>query len=558
MKRNLLSQLHVRRMDIVPTLAELAFSANSTVAQELLSSLKKGDLIRLVSSSINPLIYKDASQFRLDYFLVEAFSKYPFWDLKIDRQAVALAKFSETERICKETNARLSSLRNFSFETSSIFEMARRKIERLLLPFSWDRCVPYFGFGPGSTTRVKKKHADLYYKFSGIPECTSNSFPIAKAALTWFSLWGGSIDPCPTVGNRVITVPKNAKTDRVIAKEPCMNIFIQKGIGGVIRGRLKKVGVDLDDQRKNQILAREGSIMDDLCTVDLSSASDTVSLELVRYLLPPCWYEAISSCRSPRGVLPSGEVVTYQKVSSMGNGNTFELESLIFWALSSACRSYSGCLDRRMAIYGDDIVIPSAYYELLKSTLEFAGFMVNSKKTHVSGPFRESCGKHYFQGVDVTPIYFKDKVDCIPRYIWCCNQLKRWSRHEVYGLDPTLKPMWEKSHSMLHGFWSRPRIPDGIGDGALIGDFDEVVPKKAPRGFHGWSVCFFSETKKTFLPEGHAALLKSLWNLSKKPYPQRSGMLVSTLPVYTDKVQYKLCRSQVWQWPSYGSWHSCS
>lgn len=142
------------------------------------------------------------------------------------------------------------------------------------------------------------------------------------------------------MGNKVTTVPKNSKTDRVIAIEPLMNMYVQKGIGGAIRHSLRSVGINLNDQTSNQRLAREGSLQGKLATVDLSSASDSVSLLLVEELLPPDWVAAIKLCRSPCGVLPDGSVINYQKVSSMGNGFTFELESLIFWAACSSVCQY--------------------------------------------------------------------------------------------------------------------------------------------------------------------------------------------------------------------------
>jgi hypothetical protein len=358
-----------------------------------------------------------------------------------------------------------------------------------------------------------------------------------------------------------------------------MNIFLQKGIGGVIRKRLKRVGVDLNDQTHNQELAREGSISGKLCTVDLSSASDTISQEVVRHLLPTDWFEAMSSLRSETGILPNGSRIRYQKVSSMGNGFTFELESLLFWALADATRFHVGEMDRRMAIYGDDIIVPVGMYPTLKSVLEFAGFEVNSKKTHVDGPFRESCGKHYFLGTDVTPIYFKDKVDSYPRYIWACNQLKRWSHNGCLGLETTFRPLWDEIHGRLKGFWSKPHIPDGMGDGALIGDFDEVRPQRATRGFQGWKVTHFNQVRETFIPEGPSALLKSLWFLGKKPSSADSqhrtpltaakaslcvewldtGSLEglssrSYLPVPTEKLGWKVSNSTVWQWPTLGTW----
>ena len=46
-----------------------------------------------------------------------------------------------------------------------------------------------------------------------------------------------------TESNRLMTVPKNARTDRVIAAEPDWNMFFQLGLGASIRARLQKVGL---------------------------------------------------------------------------------------------------------------------------------------------------------------------------------------------------------------------------------------------------------------------------------------------------------------------------
>lgn len=570
MSHSLFRALYVTRRDIVPALAkEILSNLQTPLSNQMLASLSQGPNA-LVSTSVDPKGYASAEDFRRDYLATEMFSKYPKWDLGIDRQKVALEKFKESEDQCRITNTRFRSPRAWPYGTAAVVHTACRKIQELLGPFNWNEAVLGFDFGPGSTTRLPRKRSDRYYKFSGIPEVSHNCLPLADAALSYFKLWGQSVKGLgkPLVvcqGNKVVTVPKNAKTDRVIAIEPCMNIFIQKGIGGVIRRRLRKVGINLNDQSKNQELARAGSIDDDLVTIDLSSASDTISYEVVKALLPPDWFDALCACRSEKGVLPSGEVVLYRKFSSMGNGFTFELESLIFWAICSAVRSLNGESDRRLAIYGDDIIVPTGMAAELVTMLQFFGFTVNTKKSHLSGPFRESCGKHFFLGDDVTPIYVRESVDSYPRYIWLCNQLKRWSWNRVYGLDPLLKGSWDLSRSQLSGFWSKPLIPDGMGDGALIGDFDEVKPKRASRQMQGYVAKFFGTSSDMFLPDDPPILLKSLWTLEKSPkagsYPTVSKYAEavdaepgSQLGIPLQKRKYSLATRAVWQWKDLGPW----
>lgn len=573
MRNSLFRDLYVRRRDLSLQLADLTFqSVNSALSQKLKVLLHQ-DPLSFVNSTISPMDYVDAETFKRDYLCVEMFSKFPYLETGINRTEVALKKFSESEALCRETNIRLASAKNYSFRTTSVFETARRKIAKLLGPFTWDEACLGFDFGPGGTTRVRKIRADRYYKLSGKPDSTANCLGLADACLRYFSAWGTSVNfevNC-VVGNKIVTVPKNAKTDRVIAIEPDMNIFVQKGIGKMIRNRLKKVKVDLNDQTLNQELAFMGSLDGSLATIDLSAASDCISLEIVRELLPPEWVDALHACRSERGVLPSGDIVVYQKISSMGNGFTFELESLIFWALCAAVRSLSTVTDRRMAIYGDDIIVPTALASDVIDILSFAGFQPNVKKTHISGPFRESCGKHYFNGIDVSPIYVKDRVDSYPRFIWLHNQLKRWSWNRVFGLDPMLKPVVDEILSNMKGWWARPRISDGYGDGALIGDFDEVLPKRAPLGHCGWETTFFSETRETGLPDDLPILLKSLFMLevsktsvfrvkSGRAQPWAAcrefpaGSAISLLPVASTKRVYRKAKKAVWQWHDLGPW----
>ncbi len=480
--------------------------------------LKSGNYRAVISESVDPSTFTDAASFADAYLSCEMMSKFPDWDVGIDRKAVAFSKFRECEDVCRSTNLRLvASLSEVNgvlspYTPYAVISSAREKIRRLLGPFSWDLAERHFGFGPGATTSLKNRFGDAYFKYKAKPWTTRSNAVLAYTCISrvpqWFSHCAALASKTPeevlampiverlktlleiTEGNRVVTVPKNAKTDRIIAIEPTMNSYVQKGIGGLIRSRLKRAGVDLDDQSKNQSLAKIGSEDGSLATIDLSSASDTVSMVLVEQLLPDDWVIAIKQARSPVGVLPDGSRVEYQKVSSMGNGCTFELESLIFWALGSAVLSNFHSIDRRMSIYGDDIIFPVGVTHQLIWILNYCGFSCNMKKTFVAGPFRESCGKHYFRGVDVTPIYIRKDIDSPERAIWFANQIRRYSRL-LWGLDGRFLKSYNMAVNVLPLCLRRPQISDGYGDSALIGDFSEVLPQKLSalrncRGFEGW------------------------------------------------------------------------
>lgn len=500
----------------------------------------EGDLIAACAEGfvpferdVDPSAYSSADSFRADYLGAVMLSKYDDERSSSEKARKALEKFSLGEEQCRRTNRNFANFVGGALEKGVTVEAclytASRKIQRLLGHLDLDEIASGFGFGAGASTRLPRRRADTWYKFQGKPETTTNCMVFAHAVFLHAPLWlrevlneseqGGT--PYTVVrANHVITVPKNAKIDRVIAVEPDLNLFVQKGFGSAIRRRLKKVGIDLDDQTVNQRLAYEGSLDGSLATLDLSNASDTVSRGIVEQLLPPDWLLALEQCRSPEGVLPSGEIVRYQKFSSMGNGFTFELESLIFWAL---CKSVSELLDEtdvRVSVYGDDIIVPSTIADPVMRLLEFCGFTINRKKSFWSGPFRESCGKHYFLGTDVTPFYVRKSPRRLSDVFLLHNNIVRWSDIEGFcrdgGQEGGLFDCCETLKNAVPVQWRRPRIPLGYGDGAFVGSFDECVPSRAPRGFCGWRVEVLSEPRVLSNRGGTGRLLKSLWGLEGK------------------------------------------
>jgi hypothetical protein len=174
-------------------------------------------------------------------------------------------------------------------------------------------------------------------------------------------------------------VPKNAKTYRSIVVEPILNTFAQKGVGTYLKGRLALSGVKTDDQQRNQRLARQGSISGSLATIDLSMASDTISKELVANLLPLDWFTFLSQFRTG-SVEYQGQVLNLEKFSSMGNAFTFELETLIFYALAWSTCDYLNLPTGWTAAYGDDLVVPTEAVSLLSWVLNMCGFSVNTEK----------------------------------------------------------------------------------------------------------------------------------------------------------------------------------
>jgi hypothetical protein len=87
----------------------------------------------------------------------------------------------------------------------------------------------------------------------------------------------------------------------------------------------------------------------------------------------------------------------------MGNGATFAIETLVF---ASACLAV-GAKPGKFVVYGDDIIIPTCLVAKLNKLLAYLGFRLNQAKSYTEGPFRESCGTDWFNGIDVTPFYIR-------------------------------------------------------------------------------------------------------------------------------------------------------
>lgn len=502
--------------------ADIFTAAHTQKSKELLIALCDGDYSTIVSASVNPLDYvrgdtPNVDMFKRDYLCVELMSKFPNWDLGIDRSHVARKKFSEVE----ESLAKVDLTRNDrvvaghkSATMHAVVSTARRKIDRILGELNLNEVHSFFAFGPGASTSKSRRCSDAAYKFGAQrPQLSYNALPLADALSKAHPTWRFNADV--VAGSKLITVPKNAKTDRTICIEPDLNMYFQKGIGRVIRKRLQRWGLlKPDAQQYNAELAREGSAYGRLATVDLSSASDSIHMGLVGYLLQPAWCDLIELTRSPCVVLPEGEVHLLRKVSSMGNGYTFELETLIFYSLCLAVIELfaNDEMDHRCTVFGDDIIIDRQLVQPLEDVLRNLGFVMNHKKTHMSGFFRESCGKHYFAGTDVTPFYIRSPIDTVLRKYWAANTVRRYSRLP-WGLDSTFEPTYRRLVDSIPVYYQGFKIPDGYGDGGLIADWDEVRPSRSKRGLDSWTYTDIVPSYRKRKLEGQGVLLKSLHHL---------------------------------------------
>jgi hypothetical protein len=207
---------------------------------------------------------------------------------------------------------------------------------------------------------------------------------------------------------RVLLVPKDSRGPRLISCEPVDKQWVQQGLGSAIvklveRHILTREVVRFTSQATNRFGALLGSSTGKYATLDLNEASDRVLLELVRLLFPPHIVECLEACRSSSTVLPSGKILNLRKFAPMGSSLCFPILALSVWAILAAA-SPDADVREHIAVYGDDVIVPTTFVENAIERLESFGLKINRDKSCTSGLFRESCGMDAFNGIDVTPV----------------------------------------------------------------------------------------------------------------------------------------------------------
>jgi hypothetical protein len=401
----------------------------SETLDKILGWIRSRDIARLSAIGEHiPDAYASRDSARIARQIAAFFKKNAAFSNPTICKTAAEIAFFKAETLCGITNRRLD---HFYFHRNRIksdtlradIERAEYHVSDVLGEFSdfFSSLPERIRFTSGATSTRSRRQSLPYLKVrvKDLP-----ATPCAQPYLrSLAAFWGFKrLSFQDVYHNRVETVPKNWKTDRTIACEPEGNLTLQLALDSYIKEKLRSIGVNLSDQFKNQALACEGSINDELVTLDLSMASDTVSFNTVSWLLPHPWFKFANSVRTAFG-RGFGKRFKYEKFSSMGNGCTFTIESLIFAALCKA----SGA--RKWAVYGDDLIVNKEALPRLLDLLKFFGFRINQDKSYTSGPFRESCGADWFKGSDITPFYLR-----------CESNLKTEICHILNGLGAISHP----------------------------------------------------------------------------------------------------------------------
>jgi hypothetical protein len=458
--------------------------------------VKNNEWAQVARFKVHPLEYELPDEFAVDYAVTSFLRKADGLPAVVDTRKEAISQFNRTESQCASTNERLrkysrSAVSPTNVRVNEVIHLAQRKIGNLLADFSEDLAYRACSWGNGATSDLSGAMAYVDTKMTKLPlSCTDRAWKHALRTIKLDRQWLRAIsleNPDITSFNNdglednvFDTVKKTVLTDRCIAKEPRMNGFLQQGVGKYIRAKLQHVGIDLTDQTRNQALAGM-ALQLDLATLDLEAASDTISIEVVKLLLPEPVFTYLNDIRC-HSTLIEGSSVQLEKFSSMGNAFTFELESLIFWALASSASDL--LYWSTVGVFGDDLIVRKDVAPLLTDTLLFCGFTLNSEKSFTSGVFYESCGKHFFRNIDVTPFYQK----CVPsdalEAIRLCNRLLRFA-YRLSGdssLDKRIEPAW-RSAVREYSVAKYAGPIDSEGDGYLNSPHSTLNQYATTRGY---------------------------------------------------------------------------
>lgn len=456
--------------------------------------LRNGDFRQLLNLRVLPGHYITAEDYFKDCIVTDFLRKcnIPGVASSDELETECWSRFRATEAACHLTNNRLRAhieggIPQCDAPLLSIIDKVRKIVGDICgsIPQSLD-C----GFGPGATLTNSSRLCTIPDK---IEAPLSGTLPAIRI---FDRLYGRSSFAVQNVrrhqgrgiiavrGNRFFTVPKEALKLRGACLSPSINGFLQKGVGKHLRNRLRSVGIDIQESgpdglfRINSItsadrhrrIARDASRSGAFSTIDLSDASNTIAYQLIKLLFPSGWFELLNDLREPFCEGPDGKFYKLEMFSAMGNGFTFEVETIVFYAICRAIVGDHGYI----SVFGDDIIIPTEHAAAVLAALQWFGFTPNLSKTFVTGPFRESCGGDFFDGVPVRAHFLKELPHEPQEWIALANGLRRmaWTDDRSNDLWPIIRPVWFLALDNLPSSIRVCRGPSFLGD-LVIHDVEE-------------------------------------------------------------------------------------
>jgi len=453
-----------------------------------------------------------------------------------ERERRAFDAYIQCEQDVRESDRSISSLQWEEFDRMSLMLFGRtflsidRKIYNgELLPVK---------HGPGKTADGISSNAKFRLT-KWTERLEKGYFPFGEFCLPNWSYYPvlddvDILEPGSEIPVKVVSVPKTLKTPRIIAMEPAAMMYAQQSLlhefrVAISRSNYLRRMIGLEDQDPNREMAHQGSLNGDLATLDLSEASDRVSNQHVRHMLQrfPSLSEAVDACRSRKADVPGHGVKRLAKFASMGSALCFPMEAMVFLTLifigiqrslnTSLTLKDVQSLKESVRVFGDDLIVPVDHVHSVISVLQDFGLVVNTGKSFWTGRFRESCGKEYYAGEDVSIVRCRRNFPSSPRHA-----------PEVISLVEL------RNHFYWSGYWSTcqwldERIREVIRHFPMVLSTSPVLGRQSVLGFHtqkigehlhnpmvkGYVVAATSPNDKL---DDHGALLKYFLKSGDDPF----------------------------------------
>jgi hypothetical protein len=419
----------------------------------------------------------------------------------VEQENAVISQFIKTENDLSTVTETLETIRGVLNEETSTY-IRRKSIDssasmaevareaRILLSRVFSSFDPYNitpRHGPGAVA-TKQKLWDKF-KWTNVSSKITQTYPLDEyfyASLGHVCDQAKTIQSMPERENsaRVILVPKDSRGPRLISCEPVDYQWIQQGLGKAIVDWLEghpitKWNVNFTSQEPNQFGALLGSKTGKYVTLDLKEASDRISLSLVRLLFPDHLYRCMESCRTSTTELPNKDIIPLLKFAPMGSSLCFPILATTIWAILSSSAPDEDTR-KSILVYGDDVIVPTAFAEDAMKRLEAFGLLVNRDKSCTSGLFRESCGTDAFQGINVTPVRLRTVWSSEPSpsvytsWVAYANSLRRKQYYTTY----------DKIAGALHHIYGRIPATDMLLTCPSLDEVPEVLRPNKKRTNH--------------------------------------------------------------------------
>ncbi|DAD50663.1 TPA_asm: RNA-directed RNA polymerase [ssRNA phage SRR6960799_5] len=358
------------------------------------------------------------------------------WGERIDDPLILNVYRSFLSRISMPVDDK-GSIGAFFERAAAALDEKEDTLIRAILPYCPSLLPPardwsnYCEFGPGAIAQIPGQ-LSLYRKIQLLADQESDSNDMQDST------------------SRIILVPKNWKKKRLIAAEPIRLGYLQHGLATMLMRSIEACSpIRFSDQGQNRQRCDISH-----ATLDLSDASDSVLLRHVELIMPE-WYEQLLSVRSTYGRYQD-TVVPLGMYGTMGSACTFPVETWVFYSLSYGIMNYLGATGeqlRDLRVYGDDIVTPVIWGQVVADFLSSVGFKVNESKSFwdSSVGYRETCGVETMNNIDITPLRlprgstemwlervdfqsFSDFLSQLPYY--GCFELQRVLLSSIGNWDP--------------------------------------------------------------------------------------------------------------------------